>query len=141
MTVHKIEYLIFSKDKSKKTKFESNLSKQQYKKKLEKIKKLILDGETYQVNFAQRFQGTSTKTATQIFEELSQLNPSPHQAVLHTANFSIISNSPESLFVKEKNSLKTYPIKGTLKADQDPNILLNSKKDQAELEMIVDLES
>lgn len=121
-------------------KFESNLTKTNYQKKLAIIRKNIINGETYQVNFAQRFHGTSYKTPIQIFNELYKLNPSPHQAILHTANFSIISNSPECLYKKEKNTLKTYPIKGTLKANLDPKILIDSAKDKAELEMIVDLE-
>ncbi len=125
---------------SEKQKFKSNLNQKKYDQALAKIKQLIIEGQTYQVNFAQRFHGTSTKTPIQLFSELAVLNPSPHQALLHTADFSIISNSPESLYIKQKDTLKTYPIKGTLKANLDPQILLDSKKDQAELEMIVDLE-
>ena len=130
----------FAEIKQNPAEFSSNLSKKEYNQALEKIRKLIIDGETYQVNFAQKWSGTSNKTPLQIFEELFKINPSSHQAILYTANFSIISNSPECLFVKEKNSLKTYPIKGTLPSSKDPKELLESKKDQAELEMIVDLE-
>jgi len=118
----------------------SNLTKNQYLKKLDKIKELLTNGETYQVNFAQKWTTNSNQLPHQIFEKLSQANPSSHQALLVTPDFSIISNSPESLFIKTKNQLKTYPIKGTLPASEDPKKLLESKKDQAELEMIVDLE-
>lgn len=120
--------------------FKSNLTKNQYLKTLEKLKQLFIEGETYQVNFAQRWIGHTPLLGPTIFNRLNQINPSPHQAILHTADFSLISNSPESLFIKTKNKLQTYPIKGTLPKNQDPQILLNSAKDQAELEMIVDLE-
>lgn len=121
-------------------KAKSNLTKKQYFKKFEQIKDLFINGETYQVNFAQKWTTESKKLPAQIFEELTKINPSSHQALLVTPDFSIISNSPESLFIKTKDKLSTYPIKGTLPASENPQKLLDSKKDQAELEMIVDLE-
>lgn len=121
-------------------KLESNLTEKQYSKKLDEIKKLLTDGETYQVNFAQEFRTQSKKLPLDLFNELSTNNPSPHQALLQTANFSIISNSPECLYKKTGNKIFTYPIKGTLPKSDDPQKLLDSEKEKAELEMIVDLE-
>jgi para-aminobenzoate synthetase component 1 len=121
-------------------KLKSNLTKKQYEQKLEKVKEHLKNGETYQVNFAQEFTTSSKKLAHDLYNEITSNNPSPHDGILHTANFSIISNSPECLYTKTGKSISTFPIKGTLKKDQDPQILLDSKKDQAELEMIVDLE-
>lgn len=121
-------------------KLKSNLTKNQYEKKLEKIQEHLKNGETYQVNFAQEFTTSSKKLPDDIFRDLNRQNPSPHDAILETANFSIISNSPECLFIKTGDTISTFPIKGTLKKSEDPQKLLDSKKDQAELEMIIDLE-
>jgi para-aminobenzoate synthetase component 1 len=121
-------------------KLKSNLTKKQYEKKLQKVREHLEKGETYQVNLAQEFTTSSKKLTQDIYNELHQNNPSPHDGLLHTANFSVISNSPECLYVKTQNQISTFPIKGTLKKSEDPQILLDSKKDQAELEMIVDLE-
>lgn len=121
-------------------KLKSNLTKKQYEKKLAKVREYLENGETYQVNLAQEFTTSSKKLAHDIFNELHSSNPSPHDGILHTANFSVISNSPECLYTKTGNSISTFPIKGTLKKSENPQLLLDSKKDQAELEMIVDLE-
>ena len=118
----------------------SNMSKTEYAKKLDKIKKLLIDGETYQVNFAQQFNAQTKQQPEAIFNALESLNPSPESSILKTANFSIVSNSPECLFSKTKNEISTFPIKGTISSTENPKKLLDSKKDQAELEMIVDLE-
>ena len=51
----------------------------------------------------------------------------------------VVSVSPESFLVRRGDQLLTRPIKGTRPSDGDPDELLNSAKDAAELHMIVDL--
>lgn len=126
---------------------ESNLNEDQYNQKIAQIKNLLIHGETYQVNFAQELTMPTDLDALTLFQKLHTLNPSPHEAILVTENFSIISNSPESLFTKKAQQISTFPIKGTaprdpdsIKDKQNADNLFKSKKETAELEMIVDLE-
>ncbi len=118
----------------------ANMSNKQYGKKLEKVRQYLEEGETYQVNFAQEFRTESKKLPLDVFNQLHETNPSPHDAILSTANFSVISNSPECLYKKVGNKISTFPIKGTAKKEDGTEALLASKKEKAELEMIVDLE-
>jgi len=129
------------------TELTSNLTQKEYTKQFQKIQEYLKKGETYQVNFAQEFNIQTKLSAEEIFSKLHQSNPSPHEAILKTANFSIISNSPESLYQKQDDTIETFPIKGTARKSSNPeqdqeNIqnLLKDPKETAELEMIVDLE-
>ncbi len=148
------------------SKLKSNLTKQQYSQKIKELKKLLKAGETYQVNLSQRFSVKTRKDPFDIYKILTNNNPSPYQLYFETKNFSIISNSPERLFrvraefrelrtekvksqfsaLSSQFSIESRPIKGTVprgKTDQEDKKLieklLNSKKEQAELDMITDL--
>ena len=132
-------------------KISTNLGYEQYEKKLAKIKNYLEEGETYQVNFSQRFSADSTVDPWQIYKKLDDLNPAPHSCFFDFQYlkkvFQIISSSPELLLQKTASKIITKPIKGTIAraknaADDQKNIkkLLDSKKDAAELVMIVDLE-
>lgn len=111
----------------------------EYASALDTIKQAIIDGETYQVNFAQAFSKAESIDPINTFRKINKLNPSPYQALIVTESFNIISNSPELLISKEADTLTTKPIKGTTSIESDPNELLNSEKTSAELTMIVDL--
>ena len=124
----------------------SNMSEQAYAKAFAKIKKYIREGDCYQVNLAQRFNVSVEGNIWQAYCMLRNINPSPFSAYLNYKDFQILSNSPER-FLSVKNGLvQTKPIKGTRPRSnnsQEDDLLLkdllNSKKDQAENVMIVDL--
>ncbi|MBI2463675.1 anthranilate synthase component I family protein [Candidatus Peregrinibacteria bacterium] len=75
----------------------SNLSRDQYISKVEGIREYIRAGETYQVNFSQRFSFPFSDDSFRIFERLTSLNPSPFQAYFQCPKISIASCSPERL--------------------------------------------
>lgn len=123
-----------------------------YLKKFNIIQEKLRSGETYQVNFAQPFLFSVGPdfSAPNFFRMLVTLNPSPHQFFLENEDFAVISNSPELLvrgfWEGKKFFLETRPIKGTVprghnETEDEANIraLLHSKKEEAELTMIVDL--
>lgn len=125
----------------------SNLSKAEYEKKIKEVKKFLENGETYQVNFSQRFTATCTADPWNIYKNLTKLNPSPFACYFDYPDFQIASCSPELLFSKKGHHIETWPIKGTVKRGknekEDKDLiqqLLESEKDKAELTMIVDLE-
>lgn len=126
---------------------ESNISESDYIEKVLKIKELLKQGETYQVNFSQRFKADCSLDGWSVYKKLAALNPSPFSCYQNFPDYQIISSSPELLLRKRGDKLETWPIKGTVKRGkseaEDQTLaeeLIKSKKDNAELSMIVDLE-
>ncbi len=122
------------------------LSKDDYFKKLVEIKKHLVDGESYQVNFSHRFSYETSDDAWDIFTRLAKINPSPFSCYFEHPEFIVISSSPEKLVTVHDGLIETKPIKGTRargKTSTEDRAaeknLLESKKDEAELTMIVDL--
>ncbi|MBI4994989.1 anthranilate synthase component I family protein [Candidatus Peregrinibacteria bacterium] len=149
-------------EKKRNLKIKSNLSRREYLEKIRAIKKYLYDGETYQVNFSQKFSTPYRGDVLNLYKKMTEINPSPFQFFMEGPaglnNWAVISNSPERLFrirgqrsevrgQKDKKIIETRPIKGTAPrgktAQEDKkNIarMLASAKEKAELEMIVDLE-
>jgi len=117
----------------------SNMSKMDYENAFNKIKKYIKEG-------AQRFNVNVEGDPWIAYCALRKLNPSPFSAYLNYQDFQILSNSPERFLNVKDGVVQTKPIKGTRprsnNVDEDKALLqelMNSKKDQSENVMIVDL--
>jgi para-aminobenzoate synthetase component 1 len=124
----------------------SNMSKTDYSNSFAKIKSYIREGDCYQVNLAQRFNAMVQGDPWEAYRMLRQINPSPFSAYLNYQDFQILSNSPERFLSLNDQVVQTKPIKGTRprsdNSEKDKALmreLINSKKDQAENVMIVDL--
>lgn len=124
----------------------SNVTKEQYSHKISEIKSLLESGETYQVNFSQRFSGMCSLPPYEVYKKLAKRNPAPFACYLSYPQFKVVSCSPELLLRKRSADLESCPIKGTVKrgknSAEDGKLekeLLSSKKDKAELAMITDL--
>ncbi|MCM8792008.1 MAG: aminodeoxychorismate synthase component I [Candidatus Omnitrophica bacterium] len=125
----------------------SNFTKQQYIEAVKKAKDYIRKGDIYQVNLSQRFEVISKKSAFEVYSKLRRLSPSFYSGYLDGMDFQIISSSPEEFLRVRKDFVVTRPMKGTRPRAKDKKVdayfkkqLLESKKDKAELIMIVDLE-
>jgi len=125
----------------------ANMSREYYLEALDKVKKYIYDGEVYQINFSQRFECDFNARPINLFSWQNFYNPCPYGAYIDGGNFHIVSASPEMFITITDGVISTKPIKGTRprtgKASVDLrnfNELLSSEKEQAELNMIVDLE-
>ncbi|MEN9840823.1 MAG: hypothetical protein RL376_623 [Verrucomicrobiota bacterium] len=123
-----------------------DLSPSAYAAALERIRTYIAAGDTYQVNFTQRFTAPFSGSAAALYLRLRALNPAPHSAYLDFGDHQIVSSTPERLLRVSGRDLETRPIKGTIARLPDPAAdaaqrarLLASAKDHAELLMIVDL--
>lgn len=112
-----------------------------YKKAIEAIKELILDGEVYQLNLSQEFIFSGSFDPVSIYFALLQKSPNPYSAILNLEQETIVSISPEKFLSLKKGQLETRPIKGTIAAAvlDGKKKLLNSEKNLSELMMIVDL--
>jgi para-aminobenzoate synthetase component 1 len=102
----------------------------------------IAAGDVFQVNLSQRFTTTLPASPREIYNRLQADAPAAYAALLQYDDFALISNSPE-LFLRltPDRQIITRPIKGT--RPSLPGMaeeLRDSVKDQAELNMIVDLE-
>ena len=125
----------------------SNMCQLYYRKAIEKIKHYIYDGDVYQVNFSQRFESHYNANPIDLFHWQNWYNPSPYAAYIDAGVFQIVSASPEMFITINGRHIQTKPIKGTRPKTSDEYLnqkyfaeLTNSVKEQAELNMIIDLE-
>jgi para-aminobenzoate synthetase component 1 len=128
-----------------------NVSREYYVEALAKVQRYIYDGEVYQINFSQRFDCDYSGDAIKLFHWQNEFNPSPYAAYIGAADHAIVSASPEMHIAIDGKKISTKPIKGTRRrytggavddTINDANFveLVESEKDQAELNMIIDLE-
>lgn len=100
-------------------------------------------GDIYQVNLALPITANYSGSATDLFLDWYTTQPAPYAALIQTPTWSVISNSPElglQLEPHGKNYLATTkPMKGTLPRHLSKKLLAASTKEQAELDMIIDV--
>ncbi|GAC31446.1 aminodeoxychorismate synthase component I [Paraglaciecola polaris] len=127
--------------------WQSNMDKNQYVAKIDKIHAYLHAGDCYQVNLAQRFSASYNGDEYQAYQRLRDANQAPFSAFIRIPNSVIISISPERFLSVDRNGkVQSKPIKGTRprsanrETDQlNIQALQHSAKDQAENLMIVDL--
>ncbi|MGD9279212.1 MAG: aminodeoxychorismate synthase component I, partial [Desulfobacterales bacterium] len=126
--------------------FKSNFTQAGYMNAIKKIKEYIAAGDIYQVNMSQRFEMDVQGDTFSLFKTLYHKNPAPFFAYIHAGNHHIVSTSPERFLLQTGQHVETRPIKGTRPRGKTPvedkklrRELKQSKKDDAELSMIVDL--
>ncbi|MBN2717720.1 MAG: aminodeoxychorismate synthase component I [Deltaproteobacteria bacterium] len=136
--------------------FKSRFTSETYTDAIDTIRGYIAQGDVYQVNMSQRFDGAFGGNPFLLFEKMFRENPAAFFAFLNPGDHQILSTSPER-FIKLKPEtdtqsgmnhlvVETRPIKGTRpRGDTETRDLalvedlLQSPKDNAELSMIVDL--
>ncbi|MBT7695983.1 MAG: aminodeoxychorismate synthase component I [Desulfobacterales bacterium] len=138
-----VEYEGFSGDPEG---FKSGFSKTEYMDSVHRIREYISSGHVYQVNMSQRFEMDFSGDTFDLFKTLYEKNPAPFFAYINTGDHQVVSTSPERFVKQTGKDIETRPIKGTRPrgktVEQDEKQakgLLKSKKDDAELSMIVDL--
>lgn len=124
-----------------------NLSHADFCTAVQRVREYIASGDVYQVNLSQRARCTYDGDSVTLYQALRLGNPAPYGAYLDLGDWQLISTSPEQFLQKTGRQLETRPIKGTrprgidAAADRlNEAALRASRKDRAELLMIVDLE-
>ncbi len=124
----------------------SNFTREAYLQSVSRVRDYIRRGDVYQVNLSQRFSFPFQGEAYRLFLRLFALNPAPFYAYLNCQDFVILSTSMERFLYRREDYLETRPIKGTRPRGRTPEEderlrreLAESRKDDAELSMIVDL--
>ena len=114
--------------------------------KLATIRRLIEDGEVYQINFTTGVQFKTTQSAWELFGSLFSRQSVPYAAFLNLGADQIVSLSPELFFQIDNGVITVRPMKGTaargLTLEHDiacAKELRASEKNRAENVMIVDL--
>jgi len=117
-----------------------------YKKSIERLKEYIVNGDTYQVNFTDRFEFDIHGSIPELYFALRKKQHVPYGAFINLGDSQILSFSPELFFKRNANSISTKPMKGTVKRgrtlDEDyvnEEWLRNDEKNRSENLMIVDL--
>jgi para-aminobenzoate synthetase/4-amino-4-deoxychorismate lyase len=123
-----------------------DVTEDEYRERIERIRALIAAGDTYQVNFTARLRAAFEGDDLAFYERLCLAQRSAFCAFLRLDGFSILSASPELFFHATGSDLELRPMKGTRPRgrwpDEDRALaaeLAASLKDRAENLMIVDL--
>lgn len=126
----------------------SNFSRDGYIAAVQRVIDLILAGDVFQANVAQRFSARLLPSFDPLafYCKLRSLNPAPFAALLRYGKLTIASSSPERFLKLDGQQVETRPIKGTIARSADSEedqrraeVLVASEKDRAENIMIVDL--
>lgn len=122
------------------------VSKVEYRKAIEKVKKHIQAGDTYQVNYTMRQYAEFFGDYWEFFCELACAQRSQYAAFIETDDFVVCSASPELFFTYDKGTVISKPMKGTAPRGftyeedmEKAEYLHHSEKNRAENVMIVDM--
>ena len=126
--------------------FQSNFTRQEYEKVVEKTLEYIRGGDIIQAVPSQRFRAPARVDPFQLYRALRHINPSPYLFYLKMGGEVLVGSSPEVLVRVEEGKAETRPIAGTRPRgktpDQDAALeqeLKNDPKEMAEHIMLVDL--
>jgi para-aminobenzoate synthetase component 1 len=124
------------------------VSKEEYIDTIEKVKKHILRGDCYEINYCMEFFAENAVIdPLSVYQKLSKTSPNPFSALYKLDDKWLICASPERFLKKDENKVLSQPIKGTssrfLKDDkkdkESKEELFASEKDRSENVMVVDL--
>lgn len=127
---------------------QQRISKEEYLQIIEKLRKHILRGDCYEINFCQEFFAEDVVIDTMdLYRKLSSVSPTPFGGFYKLNDKYLLCASPERFLQKNRSKIIAQPIKGTIKrnsadAAEDEQLkqeLLSSQKDKSENVMIVDL--
>lgn len=124
------------------------ISKSEYIETIKALRRHILRGDCYEINFCQEFFAEQASIPPlQVYLSLSRFSPNPFSAYYRINNRYLLCASPERFLKKQGSHLYSQPIKGTGQRDlfdpeQDESFrkaLYHSEKDRSENVMVVDL--
>jgi anthranilate synthase component 1 len=124
----------------------SNVTKDEFKEKVNRAKEHIISGDAFQIVISQRLRGETHAAPFQIYRALRILNPSPYMFYIDFGAFQLVGSSPEVLVKLENQTATVCPIAGTRprgattqEDDRLESELRANEKECAEHVMLVDL--
>ncbi|MCM8823809.1 MAG: chorismate-binding protein, partial [Candidatus Omnitrophica bacterium] len=128
------------------TNLSPNIKEEEYVSSIQRIKRYLKEGETYQVNFTFKLKFDFKGNPIDLYSHLRNTQPTSYSAFIRTDTDYILSFSPELFFRWEKDRIITKPMKGTINRGRflqedklNERLLKMSEKNRAENLMIVDL--
>ncbi len=122
------------------------VTRSQYEEAIRRIRELIAEGETYQVNYTLRLRAALEEDPWALFLRMVHANQPRHSAYVDCGRFAVCSASPELFFRLDAGVLTSKPMKGTAGRGLSPEWdrhkaldLRQSRKNMAENLMIVDM--
>ena len=129
-----------------KVEFQSNFTKDEFCKMVEKTKDYIFDGDIFQCVVSRRFTADYKPSLLNAYRVLRTTNPSPYMVYMCIDGDEIMCASPETLVKLQSGTLNTFPIAGSRPRgktrEEDLALereLINDEKELAEHNMLVDL--
>jgi anthranilate synthase component 1 len=126
--------------------YATNMSRNEFLRKVRRAKHFIGIGDIIQVVLSQRFSCPYGGDPFDLYRALRMLNPSPYMFFLECGESTLVGSSPEMLVRLEGDELETRPIAGTRPRGATPDAdleleraLLADPKEKAEHVMLVDL--
>ena len=124
----------------------SNMSREDHRRRVLRIKEHIAAGDIYQANLSQRFEVPFNGGGLRLYDRLRRISPAPFSGYLRAAGIEIVSASPERLVLVDGERAWTRPIAGTRPRAPERSAdealaaeLILSPKERAEHLMLVDL--
>ena len=121
-------------------------SEEKFKKSIAESRELAAKGEYYEIVLSRKISGSFEGEPFDLYLNYKEKNPSPYLFFCQFIDEQILGASPEMMLRVEDNLAETRPISGTNRRGRDAfedhqlmMELLNSNKEKAELDMLVDL--
>lgn len=127
---------------------QQKVSKEEYIETIQQLKKHILRGDCYEINYCMEFFAEEvTVDPLSVYRKLSKVSPNPFSVLYKLEDKWLACASPERFLKRSGNKILSQPIKGTssrfLKDDskdkKSKEELFASEKDRSENVMVVDL--
>ena len=121
-------------------------SKNEYEELVRKSKEYIIQGEVFEIVLANTLQAKFEGDSFDLYLRYRKENPSPYMFYFDMGDEQLVGASPEMMVRCEDGKVSLRPISGTamrgknsIEDHDNMMTLLNSKKEKAELDMLVDL--
>jgi len=124
------------------------ISKEEYISAVNRLRRHILRGDCYEINFCQEFfSEEAVIDPLAVYKSLSAVSPNPFSAFYRVKDAYLLCASPERFLKKSGNQIISQPIKGTsvrFPSNTEKDLiskinLSESEKDKSENVMVVDL--
>lgn len=123
------------------------VSKEEYIKNIDEIKKHIFAGDIYEMNYCIEFYSDEAViNPVEKYRNMNRLSPAPFSCFYKLYDKYLLCSSPERFLTKFEDTVVSQPIKGTIKHGKTPEEdellkenLKNNQKEISENVMIVDL--
>ena len=125
---------------------QASMSRDEYLKRVARVKQYIVDGEVYQLQLGIRFWAPFSGSALDLYRAIRSRNPSPYMFYVDSPFGQLLGASPEFLVRLEGRRARIRPLAGTRprgKTEEEDirtaSELLANEKERAEHVMLVDL--